>query len=719
MIKRSSISLFKEMNAAPARRQRKKKKSLISKFHFGIKKLMKSLNQTEPYFVRCINPNKEHSKTLWSEDIVEHQLRCGGLIEALRVLSLGYPTRVPYQSLYEKYHDSVSNPLIKNMNPEAFSTSLLIAFDVDESDYELGLTKIFFKPAKADVLERIMSKAGQPLSAEQNAKITRFIVGKRVAQMMGAVKAYTAYKRMIRVKRATAEWREKGRVAAILGGTVMKHLRIAREQIRKRKMKKAALLMQTHFRGHLERTQFLDQKHAMQTATETIFTAYRAMNRKRDFTEWLDAAVERRQSALRPNSSKTEISSQSVAAPEPVPERPVSSEPATLSPKVVVIDTPDTVSISDREEVKEDPDRDLQREIAANHRRMDQASITSTTSSQDEVDRQRTREHLRKLAEQNKADRAEQDRLASERLARHSRKVSMMEEDYEWHSDGHSDDEEQDLKKALRTFHRTAAMGQLFYRHCGLRRRGKAQDRVVKVAFDHEGNPTEISWGKGSRHILWHDILYIAWGHWSPVFQARRKKLNAKRCLSIVAKEGRVLDLEGYNLAITELWVRGLRRLVGHSDHKSDEMAERNLKNLLESKEERKERKDKDTSRFREIIRLQQDLWIMSTHTVLRSLEEERIWIIDQEVRDMFAPQKTMPTVLKEDVPWRQWQQWLRERVTTYCRQNGKLNIVQPVVQPQMYLNNPMMVPVFNQQQRPIMQQQPEPVDPNGNCRLQ
>merc|ERR1712244_59185 len=107
-------------------------------------------------------------------------------------------------------------------------------------------------------------------------------------------------------------------------------------------------------------------------------------------------------------------------------------------------------------------------------------------------------------------------------------------------------------------------------------------------------------------------------------FQAR-KQLNAKRCLSVVAKDGRVLDLEGYNMGITELWVRGLRRLVGHSDHKSDEMAERNLKNLLESKEERKERKSGDKKRFVEIIRLQQPLFIMSTHTVLRNLEEERI----------------------------------------------------------------------------------------------
>ena len=32
------------------------------------------------------------SKIVWTESVVEHQLRCGGLVEALNVLKLGYPT---------------------------------------------------------------------------------------------------------------------------------------------------------------------------------------------------------------------------------------------------------------------------------------------------------------------------------------------------------------------------------------------------------------------------------------------------------------------------------------------------------------------------------------------------------------------------------------------------------------------------------------------------
>ena len=54
---------------------------------------MKNLKATEPFFV-SVNPNMVKSKTVWTESVVEHRLRCGGLVEALKVLKLGYPTRV-------------------------------------------------------------------------------------------------------------------------------------------------------------------------------------------------------------------------------------------------------------------------------------------------------------------------------------------------------------------------------------------------------------------------------------------------------------------------------------------------------------------------------------------------------------------------------------------------------------------------------------------------
>merc|ERR1712176_366707 len=272
----------------------RKKKSVTAVFWSGIKTLMKNLHATEPYLVRCVNPNMQKSSTIWTESVVEHQLRCGGLVEALKVLKLGYPTRVPYSTLYDRYHGNVTNPLIKNMGPEAFSTALLIAFDVNEEDYELGLTKIFFKPSKAAVLDTIMSKAGQPLSTEQNDKITKYIVSKRCKQIVGTVKAFTALRKLVRMKRAEKEWREKGRIISLIGGTVLKHLHIARKQIRERKEKQAAILMQSYFRSMYERRHFIKHSDKMKKSTKMIWISYNSMKQRQGLTEWLDTKVEQR-----------------------------------------------------------------------------------------------------------------------------------------------------------------------------------------------------------------------------------------------------------------------------------------------------------------------------------------------------------------------------------------------------------------------------------------
>merc|ERR1712156_405398 len=181
---------------------------------------------------------------------------------------------------------------IKNMGPEAFSTALLIAFDVSEDDYELGLTKIFFKPAKAAVLDTIMSRAGQPLTAEQNAKITKWVVQKRIRQMVGTARAYLEIRRRVRLARAETRWRYAGRVSGILGGTVMRHLEIARKNILERKRKEGAEAMQSFFRGTYIRSKYLKRISKVQKATTIIWTSYRRWQERIELQKWLDVKVE-------------------------------------------------------------------------------------------------------------------------------------------------------------------------------------------------------------------------------------------------------------------------------------------------------------------------------------------------------------------------------------------------------------------------------------------
>merc|ERR1719454_2170267 len=77
--------------------------------------------------------------------------------------------------------------------------------------------------------------------------------------------------------------------------------------------------------------------------------------------------------------------------------------------------------------------------------------------------------------------------------------------------------------------------------------------------------------------------------------------------------------------------------------------------------------------RTKSLMLLQQDLFVMTTTTVFRNLEEERIWDIDQSVRERFNAKSLYELALREDIPWRQWNHWVREKIVTYLRENNRI----------------------------------------------
>lgn len=109
-----------------------------------------------------------------------------------------------------------------------------------------------------------------------------------------------------------------------------------------------------------------------------------------------------------------------------------------------------------------------------------------------------------------------------------------------------------------------ARTGQLFLKYTGTRRR-KPQDRIVKVAFNENG-PQDISWGSGEkRRIDVSQIQSVLWGLKTPAFEARKDQLDADLCFSIVA-DSVTLDLAATTKQTAELWVRGLRQMLGLRD---------------------------------------------------------------------------------------------------------------------------------------------------------
>ena len=118
-------------------------------------KLMTTLRSTSPHFVRCVVPNETKTPGKMIAHLVLHQLRCNGVLEGIRICRLGFPNRMPYGDVKQRYR--ILNPKIL---PEGMfvdnkkACELLIgSLNLDTEKYRFGHTMMFFRAGFLSVLE--------------------------------------------------------------------------------------------------------------------------------------------------------------------------------------------------------------------------------------------------------------------------------------------------------------------------------------------------------------------------------------------------------------------------------------------------------------------------------------------------------------------------------------------------------------------------------------
>ncbi|KAF4318420.1 hypothetical protein BBO99_00003621 [Phytophthora kernoviae] len=84
--------------------------------------LLETLQQTNPHYVRCLKPNELCKANIYERERVLNQLRCNGVMEAVRVARAGYPIRLPHNEFVARYFSlkRSNNPLLANKQVTSF-----------------------------------------------------------------------------------------------------------------------------------------------------------------------------------------------------------------------------------------------------------------------------------------------------------------------------------------------------------------------------------------------------------------------------------------------------------------------------------------------------------------------------------------------------------------------------------------------------------------------
>ncbi|XP_030590764.1 myosin-11-like isoform X2 [Archocentrus centrarchus] len=117
-------------------------------------KLMTTLHNTQPNFVRCIIPNHEKRSGKMDSHLVLEQLRCNGVLEGIRICRQGFPNRIVFQEFRQRYEILAANSIPKGFMDGKQACCLMVKhLDLDPNLYRIGQSKMFFRTGVLAQLE--------------------------------------------------------------------------------------------------------------------------------------------------------------------------------------------------------------------------------------------------------------------------------------------------------------------------------------------------------------------------------------------------------------------------------------------------------------------------------------------------------------------------------------------------------------------------------------
>nr|XP_002123096.1 unconventional myosin-Ib-like [Ciona intestinalis] len=117
-----------------------------TQFKASMTALMKNLLMKNPNYIRCIKPNEVKRSSVFSSDLVRHQVRYLGLMENVRVRRAGYAFRQKYEDCITRYK-MLSTKTWPSWHgpPKEGVKQILLKTKIDPEQYEYGKSKIFIR----------------------------------------------------------------------------------------------------------------------------------------------------------------------------------------------------------------------------------------------------------------------------------------------------------------------------------------------------------------------------------------------------------------------------------------------------------------------------------------------------------------------------------------------------------------------------------------------
>ncbi|KCV69582.1 hypothetical protein H696_04004 [Fonticula alba] len=205
-------------------------KSLAGGFQLQLTSLMSKLSATTSHFVRCVKPNDRQQAGLFEPVRVLEQLRYSGMCTALVLMQSGFPTRIGFDELYERYAPLMPEPIAR-LAPQTFCEALLVALDLHGGrDFQMGLTKVFFRAGKLALMDELTSENRESMQLVVG-KVLKWLARKRFRTAIWSVIAANRLAGVLEGVRRVRAFRRAVRLQVILVRAIYRPLAAVRRRL--------------------------------------------------------------------------------------------------------------------------------------------------------------------------------------------------------------------------------------------------------------------------------------------------------------------------------------------------------------------------------------------------------------------------------------------------------------------------------------------------------
>ncbi|KYN41236.1 Myosin-IXa [Trachymyrmex septentrionalis] len=232
---------------------RKQPMTVSAQFQQSLHSLMDTLNQANPFFIRCIKSNANKIPNEFDEETVQRQLRYTGMLETVRIRQAGFNVRLTYEEFIQLYRMLLPKGLLSSQSDVR---DFLLTLNLNRDNYQLGTTKVFLRESEKIKLDIELHQQIITSITTIQKWFRACLERRKFLRLKNAIVQIQSFWRMVSAQRLAQVLRARTEAALHIQAA----WRVYKQHSWFKKLKSCVITFQAYVRGNNARKKFIELK---------------------------------------------------------------------------------------------------------------------------------------------------------------------------------------------------------------------------------------------------------------------------------------------------------------------------------------------------------------------------------------------------------------------------------------------------------------------------